>query len=153
MNVEEALKTSGRNNLQQPGVVRWRAARQLFIFRVQQLCLVMDHIVGVHLHVSSHVWIRMKNLVLFLGVTGDMQTLAGSGEIQGKGAIYPTDFVVRAGTLFSHVPTCPSHWSFALCLFRYQFSGIAGMLETSNCPRSTYHRTTCISAREACHAL
>lgn len=117
MNVEEALKTSGRNNLQQPGVVRWRAARKLFIFRVQQLCLVMDYIVSVHLHVSSHVWIHMKNLVLFLGVTGDMQTLAGSGEIQGKGAIYPTDFpAARPGASQGPVLPCPNlSCSLVLC--------------------------------------
>lgn len=91
INAKEALKTPGRNNLQKPGVVSWRAVRKLFIYRVQQLCLVIANIASVRLHVSSHVWIRVKNLGLFLGLTGDMQSLAGSGDTWGKGDIYLTD--------------------------------------------------------------
>lgn len=108
INVKEALKTSGRNNLQKPGVVSWRAARKLFIYRVQQLCLVIGNIASVRLHVSSRVWLCVKNLVLFLGLTGDMQSLAGSGEIWGKREIYFTDLSAACvGACQGRVLPCP----------------------------------------------
>lgn len=113
ISVKEALKTCGRNNLQKPGVVSWRAARKLFIYRVQQLCLVIGNIAGVRLHISSHVCVRVKNLFLFLGLAGDMQSLAGSGEMRGRRAIYLMDLpAAHAGA--RQGPVVP--WSASLCV-------------------------------------
>lgn len=74
---------------------------------------MIDNIVGVHLHVSSHVCVRVKKLVLFLGLTGDMQSLAGSGEIWGKGAIYLMDLPA------AHAGACQGTvvpWPTSLCV-------------------------------------
>lgn len=53
--------------------------------------------------------IHVENVVLFLGLTGDMQSLAGSGEVWGKGAIYLLDLPAACtGACQDPVLPCPN---------------------------------------------
>lgn len=99
--------------------------RELFIYRAQQSSFACWLIILSH--GSSHVWMRLRNL-LFLGWTGEMQSLAGSSEIQGTGAVYPTHrpAACAGASPMSQLLMHPACCSLTLS----QLPGVVGVTET-----------------------